>query len=160
MADIGNIKNFFVKYYPVSDNYTTSQDITDDVLGISFTDTGSGQVNECILKLTGAFGNFITSKGSKPVVEQFDRFQVQAEDLAGNQYGATNGQGRFFEFNPLVIPSQTKTEGTLLELNLIGIEYHTQRINFAGRFFLLMHFVLHEKLEKVIMIIEILYNQH
>ena len=129
MADIGNIKNFFVTFFPVSSSYTTTQDITGDVLGISFTDTGSGQVNECILKLTGAFGNFITTKGSEPVIEQFDRFRVQAEDLVGNTYD------RFFEFNPLVVPSQTKTDGTILELNLIGIEYHTQRINFAGRFF-------------------------
>jgi len=129
LANIGNIKNFFVTYFTVSSSYTTTQDITGDVLGISFTDTGSGQVNECILKLTGAFGNFITTKGSEPVIEQFDRFRVQAEDLVGNTYD------RFFEFNPLVVPSQTKTDGTILELNLIGIEYHTQRINFAGRFF-------------------------
>ena len=129
MANIGNIKNFFVTYFSASSNYTTTLDITNDVLGISFTDTGSGQVNECILKLTGAFGNFITSNGSQPVLVQFDRFRVQAEDLAGNTYD------RFFEFNPLVVPSQTKTEGTILELNLIGTEYHTQRINFAGRFF-------------------------
>ena len=129
MADIGNIKNFFVTYFSASSSYTTTLDITEDVLGISYTDTGSGQVNECILKLTGAFGNFITTKGSQPVLEQFDRFRVQAEDLVGNTYD------RFFEFNPLVVPSQTKSEGTILELNLIGIEYHTQRINFAGRFF-------------------------
>ncbi len=206
MANIGNIVNFFVTWFDESDDYVTTSDITNDVIGISFTDTGSGQVNECVLKLGGAFGNFITNSGgpniaitggggigalaeatvsagvitsitvidggsgytSVPtvtitgagsgatatavltdevvtsitvntggsgfltiptVIDQFDRFQVQIEDLAGNTYD------RFFEFNPLVVPSQTKNEGTLLELNLIGIEYHTQRINFAGRFF-------------------------
>ena len=128
MADIGNIKNFFVTWYDESDNYVTNSDITGDVLGISFTDTGSGQVNECVLKLSGAFGNFITTEGISTVIEQYDRFQVQAEDLVGNTYD------RFFEFNPLVVPSQTKTEGTLLELNLIGTEYHTQRVSFSGRF--------------------------
>jgi len=128
MANIGNIKNFFVTWFDESDDYITTSDITEDVLGISFTDTGSGQVNECVLKLSGAFGNFITTQGTPTVIDQYDRFRVQAEDLAGNTYD------RFFEFNPLVVPSQTKTEGTLLELNLIGTEYHTQRINFAGRF--------------------------
>ena len=128
MADIGNIKNFFVTWYDESDGYTTTADITGDVLGISFTDTGSGQVNECVLKLSGAFGNFITSLGTATVIDQYDRFQVQCEDLVGNTYD------RFFEFNPLIVPSQTKTEGTLLELNLIGIEYHTQRVSFSGRF--------------------------
>ena len=128
MANIGNIKNFFVTWYDESDNYVTTADITTDVLGISFTDTGSGQVNECILKLSGAFGNFITDKGNQTVIDQYDRFRVQCEDLVGNTFE------RFFEFNPLIVPSQTKTEGTLLELNLIGIEYHTQRISFAGRF--------------------------
>ncbi len=205
MADIGNIKNFFVTWFDESDGYVTTSDITGDVLGISFTDTGSGQVNECVLKLSGAFGSFITNSGGpnisitgggglgalaeavvsggvitsitvidggsgytsvptvtitgagsgatatavltnevvtsitvnlggsgylsiSTVIDQYDRFRVQCEDLVGNTYD------RFFEFNPLVIPSQTKTEGTLLELNLIGIEYHTQRISFAGRF--------------------------
>lgn len=205
MADIGNIKNFFVTWFDATDNYSTTSDITTDVLGISFTDTGSGQVNESVLKLSGAFGNFITNAGgpiisitggggtgaageakvtsgiitaitvtdggtgytSTPsvtitgngtgatatatltneavtsftvtsggtgystiptVIDQYDRFRVQAEDLAGNTYN------RYFEFNPLVVPSQTKTEGTLFELNLVGIEYHTQRVNFAGRF--------------------------
>jgi hypothetical protein len=208
MADIGNIKNFFVTWFDATDSYVTTEDMTDDVLAISFTDTGSGEVNSCVLKLSGAFGNFITdttrptvtitggggtgatatavtSGGSltavnvanpgtgytstptvtlsgggatvqgtataivdnqqvtsyivntsgsgyddpKTVIDQYDRFRVQCEDLVGNTYD------RFFEFNPLVIPSQTKTEGTILELNLIGIEYHTQRINFASRFF-------------------------
>lgn len=128
MADIGNIKNFFVTWYDESDDYVTTSDITGDVLGISFTDTGSGQVNECVLKLSGAFGNFITDEATATVIDQYDRFRVQAEDLVGNTYD------RFFEFNPLVVPSQTKTEGTLLELNLIGTEYHTQRVSFSGRF--------------------------
>lgn len=208
MANIGNIKNFFVTWFDESDDYTTTLDMTNDVLGISFTDTGSGQVNSCVLKLSGAFGNFITdtteptvavtggggtgatatavtSGGSLTavnvanegtgytstptvtitgggatvqgtatavvvnqkvtsyivntsgsgydaplvVVDQYDRFRVQCEDLSGNPYD------RFFEFNPLIVPSQTKSEGTILELNLIGLEYHTQRIYFAGRFF-------------------------
>lgn len=129
MADIGNIKNFFVTWFDASTNYLANADITNDVLSVSFTDTGSGQVNECILKLSGAFGNFISSSGSKTVIDQYDRFRVQAEDLVGNSYS------RYFEFNPLIVPSETKTEGTLLELNLIGIEYHTQRITFSGRFF-------------------------
>ncbi len=208
MADIGNIKNFFVTFFDATDSYVTTVDMTNDVLAVSFTDTGSGEVNSCVLKLSGAFGNFITdtslptvtitggggmgatatavtSGGSliavnvanpgsgytstptvtlsgggatvqgtataivvnqqvtsyivntsgsgyddpKTVIDQYDRFRIQCEDLVGNTYD------RFFEFNPLIIPSQTKTEGTILELNLIGIEYHTQRINFASRFF-------------------------
>jgi len=128
MASIGNVVNFFVDWFDESDGYTTTTDITGDVIAISFTDTGSGQVNECVLKLSGAFGNFITTEGTPTVIEQYDRFRVRCSDLAGNSYD------RFFEFNPLVVPSQTKTEGTLLELNLIGTEYHTQRISFSGRF--------------------------
>jgi len=128
VASIGNVVNFFVDWFDESDGYVTTADITDAVIGISFTDTGSGQVNECILKLSGAFGNFITSLGAPAVVDQYDRFRVRCSDLAGNSYD------RFFEFNPVIIPSQTKTEGTLLELNLIGTEYHTQRISFSGRF--------------------------
>ena len=128
MADIGNIKNFFVTWFDESDSYVTTSDITDEVLGISFTDTGSGEVNSSVIKLSGAFGNFITDNGVPVVIDQYDRFRIQCEDLVGNTYD------HYFEFNPLIVPSQTKTEGTLLELNLIGTEYHTQRISFAGRF--------------------------
>ncbi len=128
MASIGNIVDFFVTWHDESDGYSTISDITSDVLAISFTDTGSGQVNECILKLSGAYGNFITTNGTQTVIDQYDRFRVQCTDLSGNSYD------RYFEFNPLIIPSQTKNEGTLLELNLIGTEYHTQRISFSGRF--------------------------
>lgn len=128
MVSIGNIVDFFVTWYDESDGYVTTSDITSDVIAISFTDTGSGEVNECILKLSGAFGNFITSVGTPTVIDQYDRFRVQCTDLSGNSYD------RFFEFNPLIVPSQTKNEGTLLELNLIGTEYHTQRVSFSGRF--------------------------
>lgn len=132
MADIGNIKNFFVTWFDASASppYSVSEDITDDVMAVSFTDTGSGHVNECILKLSAVFGNYISddTTSGKPVIDQYDRFKVEAEDLSGNTFS------RYFEFNPLVVPSETKTEGTLLELNLIGIEYHTQRISFSGRF--------------------------
>ena len=113
MASIGNVVNFFVDWFDESDGYATTTDITDDVIAISFTDTGSGQVNECVLKLSGAFGNFITTEGTPTVIDQYDRFRVRCSDLSGNSYD------RFFEFNPLIVPSQTKTEGTLLELNLL-----------------------------------------
>jgi len=127
MANIGNVKNFFVTWFDESSGYATSSDITADVSGVSFTDTGSGKINSAVLKLSGAFGNFITDKGTPIVIDQYDRFRIQAEDLNGNKYD------RYFEFIPLIIPSQTKTEGTQLELDLVGLEYHTQRINYAGR---------------------------
>ena len=104
MANIGNIKNFFVDWFDESDNYITTVDITTDVLGISFTDTGSGQVNECILKLSGAFGNFITDEGNQTVIDQYDRFRVRCEDLVGNTFD------RFFEFNLLIIPKPKQKE--------------------------------------------------
>jgi len=48
--------------------------------------------------------------------------------LGGNTYD------RFFEIVN-IIPSQTKGEGTLLTLECLGIEYHTQQIHFAKPFF-------------------------
>ena len=84
MADIGNIVNFFVTWFDESDSYVTTSDITDDILGISFTDTGSGQVNECVLKLSGAFGNFITDNGVQTVIDQYDRFRVECQDTASS----------------------------------------------------------------------------
>ncbi len=62
------------------------------------------------------------------IFAEFDRIRIQCTDLAGNSYD------RFFEiFN--IIPSQTKGEGTLLTIECLGIEYHTQQIHMSKPYY-------------------------
>ena len=129
MADQGNFKNLTVTWYDQSDAYATSSEIVDDVISLpQFTDKGSGEVNQATIVLSGNFGNFITDNGDKTVIDQYDRFRIKLDDLDGNTYD------HFFEFKPLIIPSQIKTEGTHLTLDLLGIEYALQNIHFNRAF--------------------------
>jgi len=62
------------------------------------------------------------------IFAEFDRIRIQCTDLGANTYD------RFFEIVN-IIPSITKNEGTLLTLECLGIEYHTQQIHFAKPYF-------------------------
>jgi hypothetical protein len=125
-----NFTNLVVTWFKEDFNYATSKDITNFVQSIPlFTDAGGGEVNEAQIVLSGAFGQFISDEiSSETVIEEFDRFRIEVTDLAGNIYD------RFFELKPSFLPTQTKAEGTLLTLDLIGTEYHTQEIHFNRAF--------------------------
>jgi len=77
---------------------------------------------------------------------EFDRIRIQCTDLGGNTYD------RYFEIMNIV-PSQTKSEGTLLTLECLGIEYHTQQIHMAKPFFF-------ENSHSVASVIGIIYNDN
>jgi len=125
-----NFTNLIVTWFDESDNYATSKDITPAVNSIPiFTEVGSGEVNEAQLVLSGNLGDFISDEiSTEIVIDSYDRFRIQVTDLAGNTYD------RFFELKPAFLPTQTKPEGTLLTLDLIGTEYHTQQIHFNRAF--------------------------
>lgn len=125
-----NFTNLVVTWFDASNSYATTKDITEFVQSIPiFTDVGSGEVNEAQLILSGNFGQFISDEISPEIViDDFDRFRIQVDDLDGFSYD------RFFELKPSFLPTQTKAEGTLLTLDLIGTEYHTQEIHFNRAF--------------------------
>lgn len=115
-----NLATFIVRWYDESDGYATNTNITADILSVPlFTDTGSGEVNEAKIIVSAKLGNHITSG---TVFSQHDRIEINAVDLAGNTYD------RFFEIDEM-LPTQTKGEGSLLTLQCLGTEYHTQHIN-------------------------------
>lgn len=114
---------YTITWFDESDNYVTTTDISDDVVDLFHTDTGSGEVNEARVVLKAPNGDYITS--TSPVsVDKFDRIRIQGTDNASFTYD------RYFEIDNLN-PSQSKEEGTLLTLECLGIEYHLQNINFA-----------------------------
>jgi hypothetical protein len=119
-----NFTSLTVTWYNESSGYTASSNITSDISAIPlFTDTGSGEVNECELVLNAKGGNYITTGN---IIDKYDRIRIQITDLLSNNYD------RYFEVINIT-PSQTKTEGSLLTLSCVGIEYHTQVIHYARR---------------------------
>lgn len=119
-----NFTSLTVTWYDNSDAYSTSADITSDVKAIPlFTDTGTGEVNQLQLVLIARDGEYITI--GSVIIEQYDRIRVQVTDQDTNTYD------RYFEVLD-IIPSQSKSEGTLLTIEALGIEYHTQQIHYSG----------------------------
>ena len=91
-----------------------------------FTDAGTGEVNEAMITLRALNGLYITSGN---IIEKRDRIRIQVTDLGSNNYD------RFFEIISLS-PSQDKNQGgTLLTIECLGIEYHTQQIHFTKPFY-------------------------
>ncbi len=121
-----NYSSLTVTWYDESDNYVTSADITSDVKALPlFTDTGTGEVNQARIVLRALEGDYIVS-GNK--IDVYDRFHILCTDIGGNSYS------RFFEVIDM-IPSQGKSEGTLLTLDCLGIEYHLQHVHVSKPFY-------------------------
>ena len=124
-----NFSSLTVTWYDETHNYSeaTKVVITDDVKSIPlFTDSGTGEVNQASLIIRSLEGNYNVT--GSVIFAEFDRIRIQCTDLAGNSYD------RFFEiFN--IIPSQTKGEGTLLTIECLGIEYHTQQIHMTKPYY-------------------------
>ncbi len=91
-----------------------------------FTDTGTGEVNQATIIIRSLDGNYNTT--GSIVFAEFDRIRIECTDLTGLIYD------KFFEIIN-IIPSQTKGEGTLLTLDCLGIEYHTQQIHMAKPYY-------------------------
>jgi hypothetical protein len=121
-----NYSSLTVTWSSESSGYATNATITADVKSIPiFTDTGTGEVNQARIILRALDGNYITSGN---IIDIHDRFQIECTDLGGNSYDRT------FEVID-IIPSQSKSEGTLLTLDCLGIEYHTQQIHMSKPYY-------------------------
>jgi len=86
------------------------------------TDTGTGDVNSARIILSANNGKFIKTS---PVIDQYDRIRIQIDD--GDS--TTTNYDKYFEVIK-ILPSESKSEGTRLELFLMGLEYHLQKINY------------------------------
>jgi hypothetical protein len=117
--------NLALTWFDNTDNYVTSTVITADLVGSGvFTDTGSGEVNEFEFSLSAKGGKYLNTG---TILQEHDRFCITVDDLDGNSYGP-----RYFELTD-IIPTQSKDEGSTVLVKCLGIEYHTQVINFAKR---------------------------
>lgn len=123
-----NYTNLTVTWYDQTDAYATSSAFSSfDVKSIPhFTDTGTGEVNDAQIILNAPDGKFVTT--GSVIIAEWDRIRIQCTDLGGNSYD------RYFEIIN-IIPSQDKGQGTLLTLECLGIEYHTQHIKMSKPYY-------------------------
>jgi len=64
----------------------------------------------------------------QPDLDIHDRFRIRCDDLGGTTYD------RFFEMLNFV-PSQSKAEGSIVTISLLGIEYNTEQIHMAKPYY-------------------------
>ena len=111
------------------DNSWASTDISADSFPRYFTDTGGDRVNAAKIRIIAVDGQYIQSNvNSKPQIKHNDRVRIVATDGAGGTYN------RVFDVIK-IIPIKSKTEGVMVELELLGIERWLQKCNYSTRVF-------------------------
>ena len=91
-----------------------------------FTDSGSGEINNCLLSMKAPYGSRLTTTlGTE--IDQFDRISISLIDASGEAYL------RFYEIQK-TIPTSDKNTGTTFDLQCLGTEYHTQMAHFSRQF--------------------------
>ena len=115
--------NYTVTHFDESNSWS-STDITEYVVSIpTATDTGSGEVNSARVILSADTGKFISKT---PYIDQYDRIRIQIDDGVS---GTTN-YDKYFDVVK-ILPSESKSLGTRVELFLMGLEHHLQKINYT-----------------------------
>ena len=90
-----NYTDLVITWYDESDSYVTNAAITIDVMGLPiFSDSGSGEINNCTLFVKAPYGRRITT--TSPVsIDEFDRIHISLTDGDGNPYS------RYFEIEKI-----------------------------------------------------------
>lgn len=111
---------------PISPN----QDITTFCETVKPTEIGSGEIRSLELRLNADRGGFITQTngGLTPIIDEFDKIQVEATDSRGRPFFA------IYEVNNTK-PQEDGLQGTVLPVELLGPEFHLNRTHFAEQFF-------------------------
>ena len=122
-----NFTNLTVTWYDESDNYATSATFPAGAIKSIpvFTDTGSGQVNECQMVINCRDGDYIRQADAGGILlDDYDRIGIAMTDLGGNTYS------RYYEIIDR-IPTKAKSKGVHLTLMMLGLEYHTQHVHYV-----------------------------
>tara|TARA_R110000851_G_scaffold302607_2_gene459478 strand:+ start:622 stop:3435 length:2814 start_codon:yes stop_codon:yes gene_type:complete len=119
---------FTVTHYDKSNSWT-STDISADAFPRYFTDTGGDKVNAAKVRIIAVDGQYIQSGvNSKPHIQHNDRVRIAATD------GNSGTYNKVFDVIK-IIPIKSKTEGVMVELELLGIERWLQKCNYSARVF-------------------------
>ncbi len=104
-----------------------STNITSYVEVIDVHEVGNEQVNYGILRLNAFKGKFLTVA---PVMDQFDKIRIQMTD----KQSTPNSFDRYYEVSTIT-PIESTQEGNVVELELLGQEYHVGKIHFAKQYY-------------------------
>lgn len=103
----------------------SATDITTDIEEVEINDTGTDEITSAKIILNARSGKFITSAS---IIDEFHKIRIQVTDDAGLTYD------RVYEVSTLR-PLESSAEGHRLEVELLGLEQHTQNIHFARQFY-------------------------
>ena len=123
--------NYIVTHYYDIGGSTGTQILSDDVISIpSFTDTGSGEVNDAIIVLNAVNGNYISDDTTgKRIIQQHDIIKIYVTDGLPSQGTQQAVYEKYFNVVKK-IPIKSKSDGVRLQLELLGIEHWLQKINY------------------------------
>lgn len=122
-------------FYDVLFNPTgTSVNISDFCERLEWNEVGTGEVRSCVIRLNAQDGQFITRSTSlagvsTPIISQFDQLLLIVTDR--------NGVQRIHNFEVDILkPIQNAQQGTVLEVQMLGLENQLMKVNFSKPFFL------------------------
>jgi len=107
------------------DHLDTATDLSDFVETITLTDIGTGEVTSAVLRLYSFEGQFIRTA---PLFDEYQKIQITITDDASNTYD------RIYEIHK-IIPIESTEEGNVVELEMMGQEWHLSRSYFAKQFY-------------------------
>ena len=119
---------FTITHYD-KDNSWASTNITADSFPRYFTDTGGEKVNAAKVRIIAVDGQYIQNNvNSKPQIKHNDRIRIQATDGSNGTYN------KVFDVVK-IIPIKSKTEGVMVEIEMLGLERWLQKCNYSTRVF-------------------------
>jgi len=101
---------------------------------VEWNEVGSGEVRSCTIRLNAQDGQFITRSTSfagesTPILQQFDKISVAVIDR--------NNVTRLHVYEVDILkPIQNAQQGTVLEVQMLGLENQLMKVNFSKPFFL------------------------
>ena len=111
---------FTITHY-AKDNSWASTNITTDSFPRYFTDTGGEKVNAAKIRVIAVDGQYIQNNvNSKPQIKHNDRIRIEATD------GGSGTYNKVFDVVK-IIPIKSKTEGVMVELEMLGLERWLQK---------------------------------
>ena len=105
----------------------SATDITTDVETVTVTEQGSGDINSCVIRLESDFGKYFTTA---PKIDEFHKIRVQITD----DQSPANSFDKIYEVDN-IIPIENSQEGSIVELECLGLEHHLQKFFFSKQFY-------------------------
>ena len=122
---------FTITHYRKTEStpFDTGIDITVDSFPRYFTDTGGEKVNAAKIRIIAVNGQYIQDNvNGKRQIQHNDRIRIQATDGSNGTYN------KVFDVVK-IIPIKSKTEGVMVELEMLGLERWLQKCNYSTRVF-------------------------